>query len=157
MGYWILLAIHTYGSYLLSIRQGKDWDETRYKKGQSIGIVMAGCKTKNHRLQHKAFCPLCLSLPSFCLSFIRRRRRCPFAVMCRSLRGRRLCFRSAVVCCTFVSCAVRFPVNFGITTDTNGKSPCVSIERPIRRKYRAVAQTYSIKSYDPWMMYYPMF
>ena len=82
---------------------------------------------------------------------------CPFAVMCLSLCRRRLCFRSAVVCCTFVPCAVRFSVNFGITTDTNGKSTCVSIERPIRRNYRGFAQTYSIKSCDPWMMYSPMF
>ena len=157
MGCWTILVIHTYGSYLLSIRQGKDRDETRYKKGQSIGIVKVGCKTNNHRLQHKAFLPRCLSLLSFCLSFVRRWCRCPFAVMCLSLCRRRPCFRSAVVYCTFVPCAVRFSLNFGITTDTNGKSTCISIERPIRRNYRGFAQTYSIKCCDPWMMYSPMF
>ena len=92
-----------------------------------------------------------------CPSFVPRRCRCPFAVMCLSLCRRRPCFRSAVVYCTFVPCAVRFSLNFGITTDTNGKSTCISIERPIRRNYRGFAQTHSIKSCDPWMMYYPMF
>ena len=56
---------------------------TPYKKALSIGLVMAGYKTKDCRLQHKALCTLLrLSLLSFCSSCVRRRCRCPFLLLC---------------------------------------------------------------------------
>ena len=85
---------------------------TRYKEGQSIGIVTSGNKTKNCRLQHKALCTLlCLSLLSFCCSCVRRWCRCPFCcyvlVVAPSLLHRRVapsslrCCRRAVILVAF--------------------------------------------------------
>ena len=113
---------------------------TRYKKGLSNRIVMAGYETKDCRLEHKALCTLlCLSLLSFGCSFVRWRCRCPFCCSVPVV-SRHCCFRSAVVFCTFMSCAASYTLlqhHYGL----HQQIQFVPIERPIRRKDRCFAQT----------------
>ena len=120
---------------------------------------MAGYKTKDCRLQHKALCTLlCLSLLSFGCSFVRRRCRCPFCCSVPVVRRRccalvvapsssccrRCCFRLAVVFCTFVSCAASC-MSLQHHCGHHQQIQFVPIQRPIRRKDRCFAQTCPLK------------
>ena len=117
---------------------------------------MDGYKTQDCRLQHKALCTLlCRSLLYFGYSFVRRLVVAPFAVLCllcavvvapslSRRRRRRCCFRSAVVFCTFVSCAASYTIlqhHYG----QHQQIQFVLIERPIRRKDRCFTQTCPLK------------
>ena len=144
---------------------------TRYKKGLSIGIVMAGYKTKDCRLQHKALCTLlCLPLLSLCCSCVRRRARCPFCCYVPVVRRRccalvvapsssccrRCCFRLAVVFRTFVSCAasemlLQHHCGHHQQIQLRSNSKTNSTERSLFRS------NLSIKRCELWMFHSPMF